>query len=198
MMMKRIIPFSLGIFLLITTGTSGCKPDSASQSAENKQRQDDAIQDLDKAFEQLKAGNNEVVDFRVLKDALPEKLLGMERVDHSGQKSGVAGLQISFAEASYKDDGRKISIQITDTGGLGAALAGMAAWSQIEIDNENEEGYERTTMIDNKKAFERYNRVSQEGEISMITADRFIISINGNGISESDMRKAISSIRISK
>lgn len=175
---------------------AACKPDTDTDTPNTREKQDHAIQELNQSFEKLKTENTSIVDFRVLKEALPEKVLGMPRAGHSGQKSGFGDLMISMAEATYEDGDKKIEIKLMDTGGLGAALAGLAGWSQIEMDKEDEQGYERTTMIADKKAFEKYNRVTKEGEIAMINADRFIVSINGHNISEDDLRKAISQIRI--
>jgi hypothetical protein len=173
----------------------GCK-DSATSSAEIKKDQDQALKELDQSFEKLKTDHAEVVDFRVLKEAMPEKLLGMPRVTHDGQKSGIAGLNISSASAEYQEDSRKISISITDTGGFGSAISGLATWSQLEVDKETQDGYERTTTIGGKKAIEKFNRTSGEGEIAMIAADRFIVTVNGSGISEGDLRTAIEKISI--
>jgi hypothetical protein len=178
----------LSIGLLMTS----CK----SEAEKAKESQDDALKQLEKSFEGLKEGNGEVVDFRILKEALPEKIVGMERITHNGNKTGFGGLKISTAEAEYQDGDKKMSINIIDTGGLGVALAGMAAWSQLEVDNESDDGYERTTMIDGKKAIEKYNRKSKEGEISVISANRFIVSVSGRNIEESDLRTAVSKIKV--
>jgi len=187
-----------GIYLLafLSSMAFACKQDPVNAAAEAKQEQDEALKALEKSLDGLKEGTQEVVDFRILKEALPEKLSGMNRVSHTGQKSGIAGLSISSAEAVYEDGDRKITISLLDTGGLGAALGAMAAWSQLEIDQETDEGYERTTMIDGKKAIERYNRINKEGEISVIASDRFIVSVKGSQISEEDLRKAISKIKV--
>jgi hypothetical protein len=173
-----------------------CKQDPASAAAQAKQEQDEALKALEKSLEGLKEGSQEVVDFRILKEALPEKLSGMNRTSHTGQKSGIAGLSISSAEAVYEDGDSKITITLLDTGGLGVALGAMAAWSKLEIDQETDEGYERTTMIDGKKAIEKYNRKTREGEISVIASDRFIVSVKGSQISEQDLRNAISKIKV--
>lgn len=188
-MKSGILMFTL---LMLTVMLFSCK----SETTTNKEKQDDAIQNLEKSLEALKTGNGEVVDFRVLKEALPEKLVGMKRTSHTGQKAGMAGFSISTAEAQYEDGDKRISISISDTGGMGMALSAMAAWSQLEIDSETDDGYERTTMIDGKKAIEKYNRTTKHGEISMISADRFIVTIKGKNIEEEDMRKAINKIEV--
>ena len=188
----RIWSLFLGFSLFLSIG---CK-NGPGVSAEIKKDQDEAMRDLDKSFERLKTDHPEVVDFRLLKEAMPEKLLGMPRVSHNGQKSGIAGLNISTADAEYQDGDKRISISITDTGGFGSAISAMATWSQIDVDKETQDGYERTTTIGGKKAIEKFNRTTGTGEIAMIAADRFIITVNGTGIQEGDLRTAIQKISI--
>jgi hypothetical protein len=186
------------LLLILASGLLGisCKKDATSDAARAKEMQDDALKNLESSFEKIKEGNNEVVDFRILKDALPDKLVGMDRVSHNGNKTSFAGVAISTAEAEYADGDRKMAINIIDTGGFGAVMAGMAAWSNIEIDNESDDGYERTTLIDGKKAFEKYNRKTKEGGINVISADRFIVMVNAKNISEEDLRKALEKIKV--
>lgn len=187
-------PWALSVLCAVLFFFS-CK-EGTSGSADIKKDQDQALRALDQSFEKLKADHAEVVDFRILKDAMPEKMLGMPRVTYDGQKSGIAGLNIATASAEYKDDNRSVSVSITDTGGFGAAIAGLATWSQIDVDKETQDGYERTTTIGGKKAIEKFNRTTGEGEIAMIAADRFIVTVNGYGIKEGDLRTAIEKISI--
>ena len=49
----------------------------------------------------------EVVNFRDLKSLMPEKMLGMERTDFSGEKAGAFGFNVSKAEAEYRDEDKK-------------------------------------------------------------------------------------------
>lgn len=193
--MKKV-HLALAVLALSIAFAGSCKPDPAAHAADAKEKQDEAIQTLDQSFEKLKSDHAEVVDFRLLKDGLPDKMLGMDRIDHSGQKAGIAEMQFSMAEATYADGDKKVAVKIIDTGGLGALLSSMAVWSQIEVDKEDQDGYERTTMIGSKKAIEKYNRTHKEGEISMIMADRFIVDVGASNISEDELRQVISQIRI--
>lgn len=186
------------LILLVLLGVAfvSCKQDAASAAAEVKKEQEDALKALDKSFAELKASSTEVVDFRILKDALPEKLQGMDRVSHNGQKTGIAGLNISTADAEYREGDKTISITLLDSGGFGAALAGLAEWSQLEMDKETDQGYERTTMIDGKRAYEKFDRTAKTGEIAMIAADRFLVNVKGTNITEEDLRAAVSKIQL--
>lgn len=171
---------------------------------------DDGMDDLNEGLSEMTSGlakmvesitaqkdeNGEKIvaaDFRDLKALLPDRLLRMDRSEHSGERSGVKGLQVSVAGAKYEDDDRYLEVAIVDGGSL--PLAGLAnmGWqmAEIEIDKEDSNGYERTTTINGYKAFEKYNNKWEEGELVIMYADRFIITIKGKGIDEDDLRRAL-------
>ncbi|GJM35558.1 MAG: hypothetical protein DHS20C18_45590 [Saprospiraceae bacterium] len=160
--------------------------------------------DMEKGMEELKKNLNkltdgktvEVIDFRKLKDLLPNKVAGMEMTDSEGQKSGVAGFNISTAQATYEEGNKEIEITILDTGGFSGALMGMAAWSQLEMDKESKDGYERTTTIDGYKAFEKYSHKNEKGQIAILIGDRYILTIEGKKITENELKEALESIDI--
>ncbi|MCO6476223.1 MAG: hypothetical protein J5I94_06365 [Phaeodactylibacter sp.] len=157
----------------------------------------EAMDEMQKAM-QGDGEKKEVVDFRELKKLLPEDLAGMERTAHSGEKAGALGFNMSTATAEYRDGDTEMEVAIVDFAGVASVLMGMAAWSTVEIDREDENGYERTTTIDGYKAFEKYNSSSRSGELSVIASDRFIITVKGRNIDEKAFRKALEELDIDK
>ena len=154
-----------------------------------------AAKEMAKAMEGLASGEKlPVVDPKKMKALLPETLMGMKRTEYESESVGAGGFQISSAKAAYEKDGGKIRINIADTGGAGIAMMGMAAWASISIDKENQDGYERTGEIDGYKSFERYDRTGKNGELSVLVAKRFIVSVNGDNVAEDDLKKAVRSI----
>ena len=63
--------------------------------------------------------------------------------------------------------------------------------------NASEHGYERTTLIDGHKAYEKYDGRSETGEISIIVEDRFIVNIKGDNIREKDLQTALRKLDLS-
>lgn len=133
----------------------------------------------------------EPVSHRKLKDFAPEKMMGMERTDYEGQTSGAFGVKVSTSESTYKEGDQRMELKIVDTGGLGMALMGMAAWSTIEVDKESSRGYERTTTIDGNKAFEKYDSNRKKGELAMIVDDRFVVTMEFRNMDMDDVKSAI-------
>lgn len=151
----------------------------------------DALQDASNALRNADTEDVEIMGFRELKAVLPERLLGMDRTSHKGEKSGAMGFSISQAEAEYEEDDKSLSVQVVDAGKLGMMKAGMAAWATLEIDKESDDGFERTTTIDGHKAFEKYDSRSGDSELIFLYKDRYIITLNGNGLDDDDLRKAL-------
>jgi len=148
------------------------------------------------------AGTNAVaavVDFRELKALLPAELPGMKRTSASGEKNSAMGMTVATAEASYEGEEAGLEIKITDMGGTGT-LMGMAAagWTMAEIDRETDTGYERTTVIDGNKAHETYDTEEKRGEIEVLVAGRFMVEIDGQGVTADQLKSAVGKIDLKK
>ena len=142
----------------------------------------------------------ETVDFRALKEMLPETVSGMKRVESTGEKNAAMGMQVSTARGRYRNDaGGSASVTITDIGSM-SGLAGMAmyAWAATEIDRETETGYEKTTRFDGHKAVEKYDRTSKSGEISVLVGDRFVVEAQGNDVEVDDLKSALKAVNLGK
>src|SRR5690606_20255079 len=110
----RFYALALPLFL---AGLVGCQPDpSEPDAADRSERAADrtndgraaGVEDLADAMGQMFGGGENgrvtaTVDFRALRDLLPEDLRGMERTDASGEKTGMGGFNISRAEGQYRD-----------------------------------------------------------------------------------------------
>jgi hypothetical protein len=139
----------------------------------------------------------EPVDFRELKDLLPEAVVGWQRVSHEGERSGAAGFTVSTASALYQPEDRRfttINIELIDTGGLGGlATVGMATWLSMEVDRETDSGYERTREYNGYPAYETF--MAKDGEIgsaqlNIVVERRFVVQLNGADVRMEDVMSA--------
>ncbi|MCZ7609974.1 MAG: hypothetical protein M5U17_07380 [Ignavibacterium sp.] len=141
------------------------------------------------------------VDFRELKALLPEAIASLKRTNIEGEKVAAMGMNISTANADYSDDqnNQSIDLKITDMGNI-AGLSGLAAygWYMVDIDKENETGYEKTTTFKGNKAYEKYNNQDKYGELSILVAKRFVVEANGNNVSMNEIKAAAEMIDFSK
>ena len=134
------------------------------------------------------------IDFRKLKEMLPETLAGMKRVDATGQSGEAMGIKGSSATARYTDGaGASLNLDISDMGSL-SGLAGLASRFDPSMEKETETGYERTSKINGQIVHERYDRRAKSGEISIILAERFNVAVRGNGVEPATLQGAIKQI----
>jgi hypothetical protein len=185
-------------FALALLFTSCGKKDNQAEEAESPT---DALQAFaDKAKEMGKRETVDPIDFRKLKELMPEELIGLKRIEATGEKSGAMGFTVSTAQARYKGDkDESIVIEIVDTGGIaGVSTMALATWSMAEIDKETADGYEKTTKLDGYKAFEKYNSTIKAGEINVLVADRYVVNVEGNNISVEQLKEALKDINLVK
>jgi hypothetical protein len=136
----------------------------------------------------------EPVDFRKLREMLPETLAGMKRVDATGQSGEAMGIKGSSATARYTDAaGASLNVDISDMGSL-SGLAGLASRFDPSMEKETETGYERTSKVNGQIVHERYDRRAKSGEISIILAERFNVAVRGNGVDAATLQGAIKQI----
>lgn len=205
-MIKNFLVTSLFTLLLILgCGENKQNPENQTDNTESGNKQGD-LESFAENMKNLSESFNEgkkvtPVDFRELKALLPENIANLKRTNASGEKSSAMGINISKAEADYNDEqgNKSIDVEITDLGSVSGLTAFAAyGWYMADIDKETENGYEKTFMYKGNKAFEKYNKSSQNGEISVLVAKRFMVELNGNNVTMDELKAALDMIDIGK
>ena len=141
----------------------------------------------------------ETVDYKVLKEMLPEEVGGMRRTEATGEKTSAMGMQVSSANGRYQSDHGSMTIKITDIGSM-TGLAGMAAyaWAATEVDRESDTGYEKTSSFNGYKSHEKWDKSSKSGEISVLVGNRFVAEVDGNGVEMDALKDALNKVNLKK
>ncbi len=156
-----------------------------------------ALSQLESAVEDLsdeKVAKKKPLNFRKLKEILPESASGFTKTKTSGESTGMAGFSISTAKAKYENEDKKIDVEVIDAGGVGMAMMGLAGWSMIEIDKESDDGFERTTTYEGNKAFEKCRKT--RCEFSIFVANRFVVTTKGRNVEIEDLHNIVNAIGI--
>ena len=190
--------------LAVTAGCGGVDSRERSDGDDVAERRDDDISDIDPTDPESVAGaigqmfgggaRVETVDFRVLRGLLPDEIEDLERVDVSGERTGMAGFSFSNANAEYRGGDRRLSVQITDGGGLGQLALLGATWMQMEFDRETADGYERTTTFEGYPALETYDDGSRRADLQFVVGQRFFVSVEARGMEMDDVKDAVEEI----
>ena len=188
-----------GCYGCFTFGSSDEESSETTETEENE-RDDEGPQDLaealegiDDALQEALGGEGgtvkEAVNFRKLKDLLPNRVGRLDRESAEGESNNVMGMRFSNAKGRYEDGRSSLEISISDLGTLtGIARMGFAAWLQAEIDRESDRGFERTRKFRSGgkeyPSFEKFEGEDDEGncEIQIWVAERFIVGINGRNV----------------
>lgn len=174
---------------------------SCGKKKEEETEQEKAMEMVDKIKEEAENMSNEepkeVVDAKLLKELLPDDAAGLARKSAESEKVGAMGFMVSRAEANYKDGDNSIEVNIIDVAGTGA-LMGMAAWSMMDMDKETENGYEKTTTYKGNKAYEKYNSKNNDGEMAVIVAKRFVVTVKGRNVAMDKIKDTLDDIDLGK
>lgn len=150
----------------------------------------------------LAAGQaSDAVDFRVLKELLPEDINGMPRTSSDGEKNSAMGFTMSRAEARYETQGTNASIriEISDAGAMtGMAAMAAFAWASMDVDRESETGYEKTTTIKGYRGYEKFDRQTNFAELSILVGGRFMVELEGNEVGIDGLKAALDKLDLGK
>lgn len=129
------------------------------------------------------AVKTEPVDFRALQSWLPQNLGPLKRQAVEGGRTGMAGVALAKAEATYEGPGgARGRLEVRDAGGLSGVASLAVAWLNIDIDRQGASGYERTLNAAGRKAYERYATGTRRGDYDVIAGGRFIVSLEATGV----------------
>jgi hypothetical protein len=110
------------------------------------------------------------------------------------------GMKVSATNARYEgDEGRSVTIAISDIGGMGSMGAmGAAAWAMTEFDRTTQTGYDRTSRFDGFKAMESLSRDGGRlrTELSIIVGERFLVQMEGREVEMDVLKDAARRLRL--
>lgn len=160
------------------------KMEEASKGMEEAQKSGDSDKQKE-AMEKMMAramgsdGKIETLAPERIKAFLPDTLAGGSRSAVSAERTAAMGLQISTAQASYKNNtGNGIDVEITDMG-LAKGMMALAGWVGIEQESVTESGFEKTYKKGKVLVHELWNNRTSTGEYSTILVDRFSVKVSG-------------------
>ncbi|MEO1575014.1 MAG: hypothetical protein AAFU65_08660 [Pseudomonadota bacterium] len=184
------LPAAIALTLGGCGGGEDVAQDAARQAAEKavQEYSAKAPENIEEAVTQLaEAFNGEGVDTvstELLRDMLPKTLAGLERTNLSASKNSAMGIKISSAEAEYAgadpDAYESMTVNISDIGSMqGMARMGLS-WLNVEVYEENDDGFNRTTEYKGHKSMESFqdNGASAKGNKMVFVDDRVLIDIS--------------------
>jgi hypothetical protein len=129
---------------------------------------------------------------------VPETFARLPRTGQNAERSGIGGVLIARAEATYGDGtNRSVTLEVVDSGGI-SGLVGLASWAGIESEREDEYGSERTRKVGGRLVHERISKTGGEHEFAIVLGERFMVSAKGRGVDFDDLRTAVSGLDLGR
>ncbi len=128
---------------------------------------------------------------------VPDSFAGLPRTDSSSERTGLASLMISRTEATYGDGGRRVELQIVDSGGA-SGLVGLASWVGVQGERETSSESERTTRQGNRIVHERVSKTGGSNEFGLLIGERFMVTAEGTGVDIAALRSAVMGLDLAR
>jgi len=133
-----------------------------------------------------------------LKPLVPDSFAGLKKTSSNVEKSGIAGLMVSKAEATYTDGADKhVTLEMSDTGGM-SGLVALAGWASIQGEREDDNASERTAKVNGRLVHEKRSKVGGTNEYGVVVGDRFVVNASGRGVSLNDLQSAVGGLDLAK
>ncbi len=183
--MKKGITIIL-ILLLVTACKKENNPlnkikEAASSVKEAKQGFDNVNEAL-KGFEDIEENTKNLtaltpITKEQIKAWMPDQVGDLKRTAFNiGSTLGISTFKLTYKN----EDGKMMNITISDGAGNGAAIVSMFMMMQnMEMEKEDERGYERTQTFDGQKTLVKYQINSNKSTLQCLKDDRFGIEANG-------------------
>lgn len=125
---------------------------------------------------------SEPVSFRDLQTAFPT-VSGWTMDKPRGERM-TAPVAFAQSETRYKNGDQEIEVKIVDSAFNQMLVAPWAMFLSAGYEKETSDGYEKSTTVAGHPGFEKWNEQRKDGEVNIVVAKRFLVSVEGNGLSD--------------
>jgi hypothetical protein len=122
------------------------------------------------------------VSFQSLQSVLPE-VSGWKREPPTGERMTMP-VPFSQAEAEYSMGDASIDVKIVDSAFSALLVAPWAMFLTSGYEKQTSSGYEKSVTVGGHPGFERWNSSSNDGELNLVVAKRFLVTIEGRDIKD--------------
>lgn len=136
------------------------------------------------------------VDRQALAALLPASAGGWSRTALESSTASAGGMGGSQAEARYEANGKDVRLKVADLASAGA-FAAMASAFKVETSSEDDQGYEKSGLIDGRYTMEKWNKEGH-GSYGVLLADRFLVEAEGNAPDIGTLKALVGAIDLGK
>lgn len=202
--MKR---FMVGV-LAAAVFVAGCGKSEEEKQAEATAKSAEAaaesavkgLEQMAKGLEQMAAGQTptspdgkpiEPVKFQDLIALLPQ-VDGWEMSKPEGERM-TSPFPSANAKVTYTKGDANVDVEIVDSAFNQLLLTPIAMFLQSGYSQESTSGYEKSATVNGQPGWEKWNSDSKTGEVNALVNKRFLVTIEGNNLNDTQVLKDIAS-----
>ena len=122
------------------------------------------------------------VSFRELQTVMPE-ISGWERKNPTGERM-TAPFNFSQASATYTNGDARVEEKIMDSGFNQMLFAPFSMFMVAGYEKETQDGFERSVNIGGNPGFEKWDKGTKNGELTVVVNKRFLVQVEGHDIAD--------------
>ena len=122
------------------------------------------------------------VSFRELQTVMPE-VSGWERKNPTGERM-TAPFNFSQASVTYTKGDARIEQKIMDSGYNQMLFAPFSMFMVAGYEKETQDGFERSVNVGGNPGFEKWDKGTKNGELTVVVNKRFLVQVEGHDIAD--------------
>lgn len=122
------------------------------------------------------------VSFRDLQTVLPE-VSGWTMEKPTGERM-TSPVSFSQAEVRYTKGDADVDVKVVDSAFHQMLIAPWSMFLAAGYEKETSNGYEKSVTVGSHPGFEKWNSESKDGELNLVVAKRFLVTIEGSDIAD--------------
>jgi hypothetical protein len=127
------------------------------------------------------------VAFQQLETVLPD-VSGWEREKPRSERM-TAPVPFSQTEASYTKGDAQVEVKIVDSAFNQLLVSPWAMFLTAGYAKETSDGYEKSVTVGGNPGFEKWNSERKDGELNLVIAKRFLVTIDGNDVGDANHQR---------
>lgn len=124
----------------------------------------------------------EPVGIEQLQSVLPE-VDGWQRSAPSGERMTMP-VPFSQAEADYAMGDAQVTVKVVDSAFSQMLVAPWAMFLTAGYEKQTGDGYEKSVVVGGNPGFERWEKGDKYGELNLVIAKRFLVTVEGREIAD--------------
>lgn len=124
----------------------------------------------------------EPLGFQALQTVLPE-VSGWQRATATGERM-TSPIPFSQTDADYTMGGATVNVKIVDSAFNQMLSAPWAMFLTSGYERQTSDGHEKSVNVNGQPGFERWSASDKSGELNLVVAKRFMVTIEGENIAD--------------